>query len=309
MKYVFGPVPSRRLGRSLGIDLIPFKACTFDCLYCQLGPTPMKTTDLQGAVSLDQVIGELKEMLPTQPDYLTLSGSGEPTLYAWMGELIERIRAVTDIPVAVITNGSLLWNGEIRRGLLHADVVLPSLDAGDEETFRLVNRPHGDISFARLLEGLIAFREEYRGQYWLEVLLLSGLTDSEEKVSKIAEAARRIRPDRVQLNTCVRPGAEPSARMVRRERLLQLGDLFVPRAEVIADYRDERAPLTESKAGSKEILETLARHPGTAADIAASLGLADRMVAEVLDGLVREGLVDRRETENGVVQYVVSHRQ
>jgi wyosine [tRNA(Phe)-imidazoG37] synthetase (radical SAM superfamily) len=309
MKYVFGPVPSRRLGRSLGIDLIPFKACTFDCLYCQLGPTPAKTTDLQDTISIDGVIEELKEKLTSRPDYITLSGSGEPTLYVRMGELIERIHSLTDTPVAVITNGSLLWNKEVRQGLVNADVVLPSLDAGDDETFRLINRPHEDVSFAQLLLGLITFREEYHGQYWLEVLLLSGLTDTREKVSKIAEAVKRIRPDRVQLNTCVRPGADPSARMVSRDKLLQLAELFSPKAEVIADYRDEATPRGESEVGKTEILEMLARHPSTAEDVATALTMGQEEAMTALEGLVAEGLVKRSEVGRGRAHYVVAKRQ
>lgn len=310
MHYVFGPVPSRRLGRSLGVDLIPFKSCTFDCLYCQLGPTPVKTTGEQDSVPLDAVIEELRQKLDARPDYITLGGSGEPTLYARIGELIERIHALTDIPVAVITNGSLLWRKEVRSRLSRADVVLPSLDAGDEETFRLVNRPHEDISFARLVEGLIAFREEYRGQYWLEVLLLSGLTDSRERVRRIADTAGRIRPDRVQVNTCIRPGADASARMVNRERLIELAGLFTPPAEVIADYRNDVShPPAGSGAGRAEILGMLARHPCTASDVAAALGIGQEEAARQLEELVREGAVGRSKTEEGATHYMVTRRE
>jgi wyosine [tRNA(Phe)-imidazoG37] synthetase (radical SAM superfamily) len=308
MQYVFGPVPSRRLGRSLGVDLIPFKSCTFDCVYCQLGPTETKTVEPQDEVSIDEVILELKEKLSSHPDYITLSGSGEPTLYARIGELIERIHGVTDVPVAVITNGSLLWDREVRRRLLQADVVMPSLDAGDEKTFQAVNRPHGDISFDQLVEGLIAMRDEYRGQYWLEVLLLAGLTDTSEEVEKIAAIAKRIRPDRVQLNTCVRPGAESSARLVDRERLLQLARFFSPEAEVIADYQAGQG-LVESPVGKKEILDMLSRRPCTAADIAAGLGLHLPEALKDLEELVREGLVDRSRVESGNVHYVMCRRK
>ena len=172
--YIFGPVPSRRLGRSLGVDLVPFKTCTYDCIYCQLGRTTNKTIQRKEWVPLDDVVTELETKLSSQPDYITLSGSGEPTLYSRTGELIDRIKAVTNVPVAVLTNGSLLWNQEVRARLMNADLVVPSLDAGDEAMFRAVNRPHEDISFERMLQGLIDFRHEFQGKYWLEVFLLAG---------------------------------------------------------------------------------------------------------------------------------------
>ena len=178
MSYVFGPVPSRRLGRSLGVDLVPFKTCSYDCIYCQLGRTSCKTVERKQWVPLDDVLAELKEKLSTRPDYITLSGSGEPTLFWRTGELIDRIKAMTDVPVAVLTNGSLLWCKDVRDQLTNADLVIPSLDAGDQSMFRAVNRPHEDISFERMLDGLIAFRKAFGGQYWLEIMLLAGHTAS-----------------------------------------------------------------------------------------------------------------------------------
>jgi wyosine [tRNA(Phe)-imidazoG37] synthetase (radical SAM superfamily) len=303
MKHVFGPVPSRRLGRSLGIDLVPFKTCTFDCLYCQLGATGSTTVEGQESVEIDEVIAELREKLSTRPDYITMSGSGEPTLYLHLRELIERVRELTDIPVAVITNGSLLWDSAVRTALAAADLVAPSLDAGDEKTFRIVNRPHEDISFDRLVDGLVTFRREYGGQYWLEVLLLEGITDSEEQVGKIARIAARIKPDRVQLNTCVRPGADAKARLVEPRRLLELATLFSPAAEVIADYRPD-APSALAKAEREQIFSMLARRPCTAADVAAGLDVPLAEALKGLDQLLREGLVERSGKESGSVHYV-----
>ncbi len=169
MTYIFGPVPSRRLGRSLGVDLVPFKTCSYDCIYCQLGRTTNQTVERREWVPLDAVLAELRGKLASQPDYITLSGSGEPTLYSRLDELIDGIRAMTEVPIAVLTNGSLLWQPEVRSKLLRAHLVIPSLDAGDERTFQAIDRPHGTISFKRMLWGLIDFRREYQGQYWLEV--------------------------------------------------------------------------------------------------------------------------------------------
>jgi wyosine [tRNA(Phe)-imidazoG37] synthetase (radical SAM superfamily) len=308
MSHVFGPVPSRRLGRSLGIDLIPFKSCTFDCLYCQLGPTEETTLAPSETVEIDAVIDELREKLPdARPDYITLSGSGEPTLYGRIGELIERIHGITATPVAVITNGSLLSKAEVRQGLLEADLVVPSLDAGDEEMYRKVNRPHGDLSLAGLVEGLTRFREEFSGRYWLEVLLLAGLTDTTEQVAKIAALARAIRPDRIQLNTCIRPPADASARMVSRERLEELALLFTPPAEVIAAYKDD-GPVPTTEGDSSTILDMLSRRPCSAADIAAGLGLPVNEIVKRLQELLSDGTVEATRTETGVTHYVVKKR-
>ncbi|MGD2175646.1 MAG: radical SAM protein, partial [Candidatus Brocadiaceae bacterium] len=157
---VFGPVPSRRLGRSLGIDLVPFKTCSYDCIYCQLGRTTLKTTERREWVPLDLVLEEVEEKLNSEPDYITLSGSGEPTLFSRLGELIGHIKNITDIPVAVLTNGSLLWRKTVRDNLQEADLVIPSLDAGNESMFRYVNRPAPQLSFYEVAEGLITFRRE-----------------------------------------------------------------------------------------------------------------------------------------------------
>jgi wyosine [tRNA(Phe)-imidazoG37] synthetase (radical SAM superfamily) len=181
---VFGPVPSRRLGRSLGVDLVPFKTCTYDCIYCQLGRTTCKTVERKQWVPLERVLEEVGKKLDTRPDYITLSGSGEPTLFTPLDKLIEGIRAMTDIPIAVLTNGSLLDCWGVQWELSLADLVIPSLDVGTDRTFRLVNRPHETISFDRMLSGLIGFRRRFSKQYWLEVFLIGAYTTFEEELDR-----------------------------------------------------------------------------------------------------------------------------
>ena len=203
-RYVFGPVPSRRLGRSLGVDLTPFKTCSYDCIYCQLGRTTRRRSTKEW-IPLDRIVAQLPERLTSQPDYITLSGSGEPTLYSRVGELIARIKTLTDVPVAVLTNGSLLWQEALRGQLFQADLVVPSLDAGSEAMFQAVNRPHEQISFGQMVDGLVAFRQEFKGAYWLEVMVVGGYTATVEEIGKLAVCVDRIRPDRVQLNTVTRP--------------------------------------------------------------------------------------------------------
>ena len=289
--YGFGPVPSRRLGRSLGVDLVPFKTCTYDCIYCQLGPTTCKTVRREARAPLDDVLADLEGRLDARPDYVTLSGSGEPTLFSRIGELIDRIRQITEIPVAVLTNGSLLWREDVRRQLLKADLVIPSLDAGDEAVFRAVNRPHHSISFEKMLGGLIEFRREFRGEYWLEVFLLAGYTSEEAEVAKIVGCADRIGPDRVQLNTVARPPAEDFALGVARRRLDELAAMFHPAAEVVAEF-DDFSGQPALAANRNQVLDLLRRRPCSIGDVAAGLGLHRNEVVKYVEALHAEALVE-----------------
>ena len=295
-KYIFGPVPSHRLGRSLGVDLVPLKTCSYDCIYCQLGNTTCKTTVRKEWVPLDDVLEELKEKLSSAPDYITFSGSGEPTLYSRVDELVDRIKAMTDVPVAILTNGSLLWQEEVRKQLMKADLVIPSLDAGDEVMFRLVNRPHEGVSFERMLAGLADFRREFRGDYWLEVFVLGAYTAIKAESAKLAECAKLIGPDRVQLNTVTRPPAESFAIGISRERLTKLARMFNPSAEVIADFRGVHGQ-AEFAASREDILDLLRRRPCSMDDIANGLGMHRNEVVKYVEHLSAEGLLLQTQTE------------
>jgi wyosine [tRNA(Phe)-imidazoG37] synthetase (radical SAM superfamily) len=307
-RHVFGPVPSRRLGRSLGIDLVPHKTCPFDCLYCQVGRTTDHTLRRREFVPLDAVLAEIGERLRAAaddpPDTITFSGSGEPTLYSRAGELIDGIHALTDIPVTVLTNGALFPDPAVRAEIARADRVVPSLDAPDEATFLRVNRPAPGLGFDALAAGLVAFREDFRGELWLEVFLLRGLTDDEATVRAMADVARRIRPERVQLNTVHRPPAEDAARAVPRDELERYAELFTPRAEVIAPYRSERLE-REHGLDPEAVLALLRRRPCTAEDVAAGLGLHPLEAGKLLELLVAEGAA-RRRAEAGAVFYDAS---
>ncbi len=287
MEHIFGPVPSRRLGRSLGVDLVPFKTCSYDCIYCQLGKTTCKTIERREWIPLDEILSELEGKLSTNPDYITLSGSGEPTLYCRLEELIDRIHSMTRIPVAVLTMGSLLWVAEVRKGVRRADLVLPSLDAGDERLFKCVNRPHDEITFEKMVEGLIALRKEFTGLYWLEVFLLSGYTAIEGEVKKINSWIEKIKPDRVQLNTVTRPPTEYYAERALPAQLKNLAELFNPPGEIIAEFHgvEQQADFI---AGRKEILEMLARRPCTLEDICDGLLLHRNHAIKYLEELLSE---------------------
>jgi wyosine [tRNA(Phe)-imidazoG37] synthetase (radical SAM superfamily) len=291
--HVFGPVISRRLGASLGIDVVRFKTCSYDCIYCQLGRTTDHCAAAAEVVSPEDVAAEVRGKLAAgpRPDWITFSGSGEPTLYPRLGELIALLKPL-GVPVAVITNGSLLWREDAAAACALADLVSPTLVAGSEEVWRRVNRPHQSIGFGPMVDGLIGFRARFRGQLWLEVMLVAGVNDSEEEVRRIAELARRIRPDRVQLNTVVRPPAEGSARPVPSGRLAELAGLFAPPAEVVAEA--PRAPAGAAKGsasapGPEEVLALIGRHPATAAEVAAGLGISSASAERILGELAAEG--------------------
>jgi wyosine [tRNA(Phe)-imidazoG37] synthetase (radical SAM superfamily) len=284
---VFGPVPSRRLGRSLGVDLVPFKTCSYDCVYCQLGRTKCKTIGRREWGATDEIVAAVRDRLSTRPDYITLSGSGEPTLNLHVGDVIDNIKKITNVPVAVLTNGSLFWLPEVRRELSAADLVIPSLDAGDEAAFQRVNRPHEDISLERLLEGLIAFREQYRGAYWLEVFLLSGSVENQAELARLAKWVERIRPDRVQLNTTARPPAELWASAVSADVLNSLAQMFRPRAEVIAEL-PHATKRSDCDVDSEAVNQLLRRRPCTFEDLAEGLAAHPAAILKCLDHLIAQ---------------------
>jgi wyosine [tRNA(Phe)-imidazoG37] synthetase (radical SAM superfamily) len=291
MSYVFGPVPSRRLGRSLGVDLVPYKTCTYDCVYCQLGRTTRLSAEPVAGPPVEEIVAEVQSSLHLQPDFLTLGGSGEPTLHEELEELVRRLREVSPVPLAVLTNGSLFWREEIREALDPVDVVLPSLDVATPELFARVNRPCPEVTFDLMLEGLRTFARTYTGKIWLEILLLEGISDSEEHVAQLAQLVEEMQPELVQLNTVDRPPAEPQARAVSAERLEALAALFTPPAEVVADTTGVHAE-AEFTATRELVLSALRRRPCSTADLARGLGAHPNEVLKHVGELIAEGLVE-----------------
>lgn len=273
MAHLFGPVPSRRLGRSLGVDLIPPKTCPYDCIYCEVGATTHQTGK-RFSYQTENIIGELEnylEDLPQPPDIITLAGSGEPTLNLGLGRIIRVIKEMSQIPVAVLTNGALLYLPEVRHELAAADIVLPSLDSAREATYRLINRPLPGLSLESLLEGLTSFRQEYRGRIWLEVMLLKGLNDTDEELTLLRQALTKIAPDKIQLNTAVRPVVESAARPLDKTGMAAAAAYLQGPVEAIASFN--RAAIAELPCQDEDLVEMLSRRPMTAADIAKALSL------------------------------------
>lgn len=295
-KYIFGPVPSRRLGRSLGVDLVPYKTCTFDCIYCDVGRTTHKTIFRGPFVSPEEIQGELEltlSILDKKPDYITLSGSGETTLNNNIGEIIHKIKEITLIPLAVLTNGSLLSMDEVRKDLQEADIVLPSLDAITPVLFEYINRPHSSLRIKEIVSGLIQFREQYRGQIWLEVLFCRGVNDGKEEVEKLKENIEKIQPDRVQLNTSVRPPTEDFVFPLTSAKLEQIRKKLGDKAEIISEFA---APLEEvfDSVQDTEILSLIKRRPCTTEDISKAFGLRIDEVVKHLDHLTKTGAIRYR---------------
>jgi wyosine [tRNA(Phe)-imidazoG37] synthetase (radical SAM superfamily) len=291
-KYLYGPVPSRRLGRSLGVDIIPFKTCTLDCIYCQLGRTTCKTTQRKEYVPINDVLAELKRLLDAgvQADYITIGGSGEPTLHSGLGRLISGVKKLTSIPVAVLTNGTLFFLPEVRADCAAADVILPSLDAGDQQTFDSINRPHDQITFDGLVDGLCALRKEYPGQIWLEVFFIERFNTDSQQITKLAEAIKKIRPDKVHLNTAVRPTAEPGIEKVAPEKLESIARRLGSNCSVIADFVSSHCgKVTDSI--PQTLLSMLKRRPCSLNDVCSALGLDADGALRYLRGLEKKGLI------------------
>lgn len=298
MKNVFGPVPSRRLGRSLGIDVIPAKTCSYDCVYCESGPTTRLTLKRRPFAPPDRVMADLEEYFKSHPggaDVLTFSSAGEPTLYEPLGELIRDIKkCYPHLPLVVLTNGSLLHDPEVRKALLAADRVVPSVDAATLDAFLRVNRPHPGLDLPAILEGLRAFRREYRGELHVEVMVVAGINDSAEELSAISNVIGCLGADEVELNTVVRPPADPGAAGLSAAEMAKVSAFFPnERIRIIGCFQGAGRGGHDLAVGER-VLELIRRRPCTAAEMAVSLAVSAEELEKALDGLLRENRLVRR---------------
>lgn len=290
--YVYGPVPSRRLGFSLGVDILPFKTCSMDCIYCQLGSGAKTTVRRKEYVPARAVLAQIRAALAgsRRIDAVTFSGSGEPGLNSGIGKIIRGLKRTTGIPVVVLTNSSCLVSQKVRREFLAADIVVPSLDAVTDRVFQKINRPHASLKVEKIIDGLVRFRREFAGRIWLEIMLVKGVNDGPTHLKKLKEAVARIRPDKVQLNTVVRPPAERSARPLNRAELERIRAFFGEKAEIIADFK---AGGRQADTGDipASLLAAVGRRPMTARDLSLSLGLPSEEVSALLVRLQAAGKV------------------
>ncbi|WP_027400551.1 radical SAM protein [Anaerovorax odorimutans] len=260
MKYVFGPVPSRRLGISLGISPIPKKTCNYSCVYCQLGRTNPLTNKRTMFFPIDDIISEFEQIQKSKIKYdvITIVGEGEPTLYLGLGELIYAIKERTQIPIAVITNGALLYDVEVRNALYSADIVLPTIDAYNQNTLKEINRPHGSIDFDKVKEGMIEFSKNYKGQLWIETMLIDGMNDSLDFLNKYKKFLKNFKYERLYINTPVRPPAEEFVRPIDSEKMKKAVDIL---EGISIDLLESEGFHSEIKDHYKAILSIIKRHP------------------------------------------------
>lgn len=293
-QYLFGPVPSRRLGISLGVDLVPPKVCSLDCVYCECGPTTRLTVERAEYVPADKVLSELDAWLAANPppDFVTFSGAGEPTLHDGLGRIVRHLKARSPVPLALITNSTLLGRPEVREEILPCDVVLPSLDAVSDEALARLNRPHSSLRIDAIITGLAAFRQQFSGQIWLEIFLVEGINTGDREIGLLQEAIDRIRPDRVQLNSLDRPGAESWVRPPPLPLMESLAArLRHPRVEIIARYRCREDIRSYAAEREDAIVTILTRRPCTAEDLASVLGMELVEINRYLDVLAAEDRV------------------
>jgi wyosine [tRNA(Phe)-imidazoG37] synthetase (radical SAM superfamily) len=306
--HIFGPVHSRRLGRSLGIDLVPYKVCSFDCVYCECGSTTQKVLERKDFFPVHEVIGELEDFLSRSPrlDFVTFSGSGEPTLSLSIGTVIRYLKdRFPRYRIAVLTNGSLLWREDVRCDLLPADVILPTLSSVVEETYQRIHRPASGLTVERIIAGTEQFRSEYNGQIWLEIFIIPGINTTDSELAGLKEAIRRINPDRIQLNTLDRPGTEDWVRPAPHEELERIRNLLglagVESVERVRYDHLHEAPMTPDWAMAMEkVHDLIRRRPSTLEDISEATGLNRREVLKIIREIGEKVPIAEKREERGV---------
>lgn len=294
-QYLYGPVPSRRLGRSLGVDTVPYKTCSYDCTYCTLGRTTQLTSTREKLIEADVIVREIGAWLKSggTADYITFAGSGEPTLNLELGDMMAATKRLTDIPLALITNGSILNDPEVRKAVLSADVLLPSLDAATEEAFVELNRPAKGINFTEMKNGLVETSKEFTGKTWLEVMLVLGINDSDFELQALGDTVKQMQVDKLQINTVDRPSRSGDVKRVSVETLLKARDIFGETAEVIVGSESTEKQISQWQEIEDELLQMLCRRPCTVDDIVASSGRNIHEITKYLRNLEKKGLIEQ----------------
>jgi len=311
-KYLFGPVPSRRLGMSLGVDLVPRKICSLDCVYCEVGKTTKLTLERKEYILYDKVTDELTHYFENNPDpdYITFSGSGEPTLNSRIGDVLNFIKQnKPKIPIAVLTNGTLLFKPEVREEIKNADVVLPSLDAATNLIFHKINRPVPEFDIKRYIQGLIDFRKEFKGKIWLEIFILPEYNFEETELKKLKQKIAEINPDSIQLNTLDRPGTVANLHSASRKELEKIVSLWnFENVEIISSAAQRKNIRSYRSDTETAIFETISRRPCTIEDLMKFLGIHISEINKYLDVLVKEKKIETIRQERGVFYQIYGSR-
>ncbi len=303
-KHIFGPVPSRRLGISLGIDLVTHKICSLDCLYCECGKTTLSTLERREYVKFEDVKKELDYYWKhnADPDYITFSGSGEPTLNSRLGDVIEYIKEEKPkIMVAVLTNSTLFFDPDVQKELLKADLVIPSLDAASKMGFERINRPKKGLEVRSIVSGIETFANQYKGRLWLEVLILPGINDSKTDLLQLKTAIEKINPDRVQINTLDRPGTvldlKPASKSDLEKVIQTIG---FHNTEIVAKADEKKQAGINREDVSAAIIETIHRRPCTKKDLMQILDVEKQVIDNHINRLEKEKKIVGKNRERGV---------
>lgn len=303
-KYLFGPVPSRRLGISLGVDLVPRKVCSLDCVYCEVGKTTKLTLERKEYILYDKVTDELTHYFKNNPDpdYITFSGSGEPTLNSRIGDVLNFIKQnKPKIPIAVLTNGTLLFDPKVRKEIKKADVVLPSLDAATNPIFHKINRPVSEFDIKKYIQGLIDFRKGFKGKIWLEIFILPEYNFEKTELKKLKETIAKINPDSIQLNTLDRPGTVSNLHPASRKELEEIISLWnFENVEIISSAAQRKNILSYRSDAETAIFETISRRPCTIEDLMKILGIHISEINKYLDVLVEEKKIETIRQKRGI---------
>lgn len=310
-QHIFGPVPSRRLGLSLGVDLVPYKTCSFDCIYCECGPTTNLTLERKEYVPMDKVISELDNFLSQSPelDYVTFSGAGEATLHSGIGKVLSHIKNnYPKYKTCLLTNGSLLGNDEVIKDLAPLDLVIPSLDAVEDCEFRQINRPAPNLNVEQLFKDLLKYRKNSHSVFWLEIFIVPGINDSQASLEKFAEFAKELKPEKIQLNTLDRPGSVDWIIPADMTCFKKFENALRPFADVEITYKfkqqkKKEAETEDGKKLSNKIMELISRRPCTVEDMAAVLNIEENIVQEQITGLIKHRKIQSEKRERGTFYF------
>jgi wyosine [tRNA(Phe)-imidazoG37] synthetase (radical SAM superfamily) len=299
--FVFGPVPSRRLGFSLGVDIIPRKYCNFDCIYCQIGKTTRKNVTRKKFFEVEEVVKEIVDTIQfaEKVDFVTFSGSGEPTLNENLGAMIKEVKKSVNTPIAVITNSSSLWIEEVRNDLFNADVVLPSLDAASDEVFKSMNRPQANLELTFIIEGIKSLKKDYKGRIWLEIMLIKGVNDSPDELQKLRFILNDLRVDKIHLNTVTRPPSEKNAGPLNRKELEKIKKFFGDYCEIISSF-EKNGVHKEQEGWASTLVDILKRRSLTIQDIIRITGTSSFRIHEELDAMEKKGSIKAYRLGNDI---------
>ncbi len=307
-KHLFGPVASRRLGVSLGVDLVPYKYCPLNCVYCEVQSTTNLQTERVAFYPVSEILGELDHFMQSRPylDYITFSGAGEPTLNSSIQEIILYIKShYPEYKLALLTNGVLLNDDEVLQEILPCDVILPSLDAASQEVYEKVNRPKAGLLVSEQIAGLIKLRKRYAGQIWLEVFIVPDITDTPEELKLLRAAIKEMSPDLVQLNSLDRPGAEEWVHAASTKRLKEIKSYMAEELEMPIEIIAKIVSPPEAMAPDEEIVNlirgSLSRIATTAEDLAFMLDIHINEISKILRELNTEGKLQTTRQARGVV--------